>query len=83
MLLLPAPPSSPQVKDWVFMHTLQDLPSSTPPTTTSSSSAGALSLPTPGADSKYLLLVSGLHIGNPAPAQGTAARCVGAACTAG
>jgi hypothetical protein len=50
------------------MHTLQDLPSSAPSSATSST--GQLSLPTPGADSKYLLLVSGLHIGNPAPAQG-------------
>ena len=44
-----------QVIDWVFSHTLHDHLPSTPVT------AG----PVPTATSKYLLLVSGLQVGNP------------------
>ena len=46
-----------QVIDWVFTHTLHEHTSLTPVTTSG---------PVPTANSKYLLMVSGLQIGTPA-----------------
>jgi len=53
-----------QVIDWVFSHTLHDHLPATPVTTSG---------PVPTPASKYLLLVSGLQVGNPGAASAGAA----------
>jgi hypothetical protein len=59
------------VVDWTFAHTLQTIPTAPSLSTTISATAPQQhSVPTPSAHSKYLLLVSGLHVGNPLPSAG-------------
>lgn len=51
----------------MFSHTIQSVEGSVSATTTSPAALQQHSVPVPSAHSKYLLLVSGLHIGNPLP----------------
>jgi hypothetical protein len=56
-----------QVSDWTFAHNLHpvEAPTALPSVAISAEALQQRSVPAPKADSKYILLVSGLHIGNP------------------
>jgi hypothetical protein len=56
-----------QVSDWTFAHNLHpvETPTALPSVAISVEALQQRSVPAPKADSKYILLVSGLHIGNP------------------
>lgn len=72
-----------QVNDWVFSHTIQSVEGSVSATATSPAALQQHAVPVPSAHSKYLLLVSGLQIGNPLPTPAAGAASASSVSTAG